>query len=420
MQQLPQFFRLRQHFDTAHLDDVPAAVERQLAGLKLDARIRPGQTVAVAVGSRGIANLAVIVRAAVDHLRRLGAEPFVVPAMGSHGRATAEGQRQLLESYGLAERAAGCPIRSSMETVVVCRTAQGIPVHFDRLAWEADHVLVCNRVKPHTMFVGPIESGLVKMMLIGLGNHEGARVYHRAIQQFSFAQIIDSAAGEVLGRCGIVAGLAVVENGYDQTARIEAIRPDDFLERERELLVLARRLMARLPFDDVDVLLVDRIGKDISGTGMDSNVTGRKFNDHAAVEGETPRVRRIAVRSLSPASNGNALGIGMAEFCRSRVIRQADWPATRANVLTSGHIGAAMPPLDYETDRAMLEAALGTVGLVAPPDARVLWIADTLHLTELECSAAYLDEARERKDLEILMPPRELSLDGEGNLPDLR
>lgn len=417
--QFPKFFRIRQHFDPTRVDDVPGEVHRQLAGLNLAQRIHPGQSVAVAVGSRGIANLPAIVRAAVDHLRSLRAEPFLVPAMGSHGRATADGQRRLLESYGLTEATIGCPIRSSMDTVVVCRTAEGIPVHFDRTAFQSDHVLVCNRVKPHTMFVGPIESGLMKMLLIGLGNHEGARIYHRAIQQYSFAQIIDSAAGEVFRRCHIAAGLAVVENGYDQTARIEAVRPEQFVEREKELLVLARRLMARLPFDDVDVLIVDQIGKEISGTGMDTNVIGRKYNDHAAVEGETPRIRRIAVRGLSPASAGNALGIGMAEFCRSRVLRETDWSATRANVLTSGHVAAAMPPLDYETDREMLEAALSVIGLTEPPNARVLWIRDTLHLEEIECSAAYLEEAKRREGVEILTGVRALEWDGEGNLANI-
>ncbi|HBO46390.1 MAG TPA: [Fe-S]-binding protein [Planctomycetaceae bacterium] len=417
MIRLPNFFRVRQHFDATRLDDVQGEVERQLARLELGSRIRPGQSVAVTVGSRGIANLATIIQAAVEHLRRLGGEPFLVPAMGSHGGATAEGQRRLIESYGVTETAVGCPIRSGMETVVVCRTTEGTPVHFDRHAFEADHVLVCNRVKPHTMFAGPIESGLIKMMLIGLGNREGAGVYHRAIQQYSFAQIIRSAASEVLTRCRIVAGLAIVENAFDETARIEAIRPDEFESREPELLLLARRLMPRLPFDDVDLLLVDRIGKDISGTGMDTNIIGRKFNDHGATGDETPRVRRIAVRGLST-PGGNALGIGMAEFCRSRILREADWHATRTNVLTSGHIGAAMPPLDYETDREMIETALSTVGLVEPTDARVLWIRDTLHLAEVECSTAYLAEARHRDNLEVLAEPRRLPLDEVGNLLD--
>jgi hypothetical protein len=414
----PQIFRVRQHFDAPRVDDIPGAVEAELARLGLADRVRPGQTVAVTVGSRGIANLPRIIQAAVAHLKRLGARPFLVPAMGSHGGGTADGQRRLVESYGVTEEFVGCPIRSSMETVVVCHAAEGFPVHFDRHAFEADHVLVCNRIKPHTMFAGDIESGLMKMLLIGLGKAEGARIYHRAIQQYSFARIIESAAGHVLRRCHILAGLAVVENAFDQTALIKAVTPEQFEPREKELLLLARRWMPHLPFQNVDLLLIDQIGKDKSGTGMDANVIGRKFNDHAAVENEYPKVRRIAVRGLTEATRGNALGIGMAEFCRSRALRQADFAATRLNVLTSGHIAAAMPPLDYETDREILDAALGTIGLTAPPDAKMLWIPDTLRLAEVECSAAYLDEARERDDLEVLAPPRDLPLDAAGNLPD--
>ncbi len=419
MTDFPKVFRLRQTFDAARVEDVPGEARRQLERLELGRKVQPGQSVAVAVGSRGIANLAVIIRAIAEHLKGLGAIPFIVPAMGSHGGGTADGQRRLLESYGLTEEFSGCPIRSSLETVVVGRAAEGFPVHFDRLAFDADHVLVCNRVKPHTAFCGPVESGLMKMLLLGLGKCEGAKVYHRAIQDFSFERIIRSAADEVLDRCRILAGLAVVENAYDQTARIEAVPPAEFEAREKELLVLARRLMPRLPFERVDVLLVDRIGKDLSGTGLDPNVVGRKFNDHKALDDEWPKVRRIALRGLSEATHGNAHGWGMAEFCRSQLLREADFAATRLNGLTSGHIGAAMPPLDYETDREMLAAALGTIGLTELAEGKLLWIADTLHLAEVECSAAYLAEARERPDLEILTDLRELPFDAAGNLQSI-
>lgn len=417
MSSYPHFFRLRQRFDPTHVADIPAEVEAQLARLRLAERVRPGQSVAITVGSRGIANIQHIIKAAVAHFLSLAARPFIVPAMGSHGGGTAQGQRRVIESYGVTEEFCGCPIRSSMETVVVCQTAEGFPVHFDRQAHQADHVLVCGRVKPHTDFVGQIESGLMKMMLIGLGKHEGAKVYHRAIHDHHFAQIVRSVGRRVLASCRIVAGLAIVENGYDQTARIEAVAPHEFEEREQELLVLARRLMARLPFDFVHLLLVDEIGKNISGTGMDTNVVGRKFNDHKAVEGETPRVRRIAVRGLTQATLGNASGIGIAEFCLSRALAQADLEATRINCLTAGHVSAAMLPLDFPTDRALLDAALPTIGLAAPADARMLWIRNTLDLTEVECSAAYWDDARSRSDLEILTSPRPLPFDVAGNLP---
>jgi hypothetical protein len=383
----------------------------------LDAKVQPGQTVAVTAGSRGIANIAAITRAIVEHLKGIGARPFIVPAMGSHGGGTAEGQRRVVESYGITEDVAGCPIRSSMETVVVARAAEGFAVHFDRLAFEADHVVVANRVKPHTGFAGAIESGLMKMLLIGLGNHQGAAVYHRAIQDFRFDRIVRSVAPEVLRRCHILCGVAVIENAYDQTARIEAVAPEEFEAREKQLLALAKRLMPRLPFPRADVLLIDRIGKNLSGTGMDPNVVGRKFDDHKAVEGESPRVKRICVRGLSPESHGNAIGLGMAEFCRSQLLGQIDVAATRLNGLVSGHVAAAMTPLDYPTDREMLAAALQTIGLAEPPDARFLWIADTLHLGELECSAAYRTDAEQRSDLEILTGLRDLPFDADGNLP---
>ena len=418
MPEMPKIFRVRQTFEATRVEDVPGEVRAQLARLDLGQKLRPGQSVAITAGSRGIAQIAVILRAIVSHLTGLGGRPFVVPAMGSHGGATAEGQRRLLESYGITEEFVGCPIRSSMETVVVGRAAEGFPVHFDRLAFEADHVLVCGRIKPHTTFAGQIESGLMKMLLIGLGKCEGATIYHRAIQDASFDQIVRSVAGTVLEKCRILAGLAIVENAYDQTARIEAVLPQQFEEREKQLLVLARQWLPRLPFPEVDVLVIDRIGKNISGVGFDANVVGRKFNDHRAVDGESPKVKRICLRGLTPETHGNAIGIGMAEFCRSRLLREMDVQATRLNVLTSGHVSAAMPPLDYETDREMLRAALGTIGLVGPSDARLIWIADTLALAEVECSAAYFDTARRRDDLEILTEPRHLPLDEAGNLPD--
>jgi hypothetical protein len=337
--------------------------------------------------------------------------------MGSHGGGTAEGQRDVLASYGITEAFCGCPIRSSMETVIVCQTAEGFDVHFDRHAFEADHVIVCNRVKQHTGFVGDIESGLMKMMLIGLGKHEGAKVYHRAIQDYSFGQIVRSVAGRVLESCRIVAGLATVENGYDETACIQAVAPSQFESREKELLVLAKTMMPRLPFDQVHLLVVDEIGKNISGSGMDTNVIGRKFHNHAAARNEFPKVKRIMVRSLTEGTHGNATGIGIAEFCTRRALEKINVEATRINCLTGSHPTAAMLPLDYPTDRAAIEAALPTIGLTEPENAKMLWIRNTLELREVECSAAYLEEARGRDDLEVLTEPRPLPFDTAGNLP---
>ncbi len=417
MSSCPQIFRLRQTFEAPRVEDVPGEVHAQLARLDLGKTVRQGETVAITAGSRGISGIDVIIKAIVEHFLALGARPFVVPAMGSHGGGTAEGQQKLIESYGIAESLIGCPIRSDMETVVVCETTEGFPVHFDKQAYQADHVVVCGRVKPHTAFAGDIESGLMKMMLIGLGKCAGAKVYHKAIQDYSFAQIIRSVAAELLSKCRILAGVAIVENAYDQTARIAAVGPQELEAREKELLVLAKKWMPRLPFPHVDVLVIDQMGKNISGVGFDANVVGRKYNENRAVDGEFPKVKRITVRGLTEATHGNSIGIGLAEFCRTQVLRDTDFEAVRLNALVSGHVSAAMIPLDFETDREMLNAALGTLGLIEPPRAKLLWIADTLQLSELECSVAYLDEARGRDDLEVLSEPRDLPFCSAGNLP---
>lgn len=416
MVRFPQIFRVRQTFERPRVGDIPGEVERQLARLKLQERVKPGASVAISAGSRGIANIDTIIKGIVDHLKSIDAAPFIVPAMGSHGGGTAEGQQKILAGYGITEEAMGCPVRSSMKTVVVCETDEGIPVHFDRHAYQADHVVVCGRIKPHTGFVGDIESGLMKMMLIGLGKHEGAKIYHRAINDYSFGQIVRSVAARVLEQCNVVAGVGIVENGYDETALIEAVAPEQFEAREKELLVLAKKWMPKLPFDTVDVLVIEQIGKNISGAGMDTNVVGRKFHDHKALDDEWPKVKRIAVRGLTEETHGNAAGIGIAEFCLTRCVEQTDWHITRINCLTGGHPSGAQVPVHYETDREMIEAALSTCGYRPTHESRILWIANTLHLGEVECSAVYYEQALQRDDLEIIVPPRDLPLDEQGNL----
>ncbi len=382
-------------------------------------KIQPGETVAISAGSRGIANIHIIIKAVADHLGSIDARPFIVPAMGSHGGGTAEGQQGIIEGYGITEEFCNCPIKASMETVIVCDANEGFPVHFDKHAYGADHVIVVGRVKPHTNFSGDIESGLMKMMLIGLGKHAGAKIYHRAIADFDFGQIVRSVAREVLAKCGIVAGLAIVENSYDETARIEAIAPENFEEREKELLLLAKKWMPKLPFDAADILVLDEIGKDISGSGMDTNVVGRKYHDHQAAEGETPRIKNIVVRGLTPATHGNASGIGMAEFCRTKLVQEMDARITRINCITGGHSTGAMVPLDYETDREILDVALVSIGLTEPPDARFLWARNTLDVAEVICSDTYLQEAQQRDDLEVLSEPQPMPFGEDGNLPQI-
>lgn len=412
----PRLMRLRQQFEAPRVEDIPATVHAEVARLDLGPRVRPGQTVAVSVGSRGIANLALLIRSLVHELKELGLQPFLVPAMGSHGGGVAENQRAIIEGYGVTEEYAGAPIKATMETVQVGQTADGVPVYFDRYASEADHVVVVGRIKPHTDFIGEIESGLHKMMLIGLGKHRGASLYHRAIVNYTFDRIIRSVAQTVIERCRVLMGLAIIENPYDQTALVEAVPPERFAAREKELLLLARKWMPRLPFDEIDLLIVDELGKEISGAGMDTNVIGRKRYDHCAAPDEKPRITRIYVRGLSEATHGNATGIGAAEYTHRRVIEQMDRHSTYINCMTGNHPSMAAVPIHFDTDRESLDAALSTVGLVAPEEARVVRIHDTLHLAEVLVSEAYRPELARRPDLELLEPPTEMVFDDGGDL----
>ena len=419
MSDFPDIFRVRQHFERPLVEDIPAEVAAQLASLDLGKKVQPGESVAITAGSRGIANIHLIIKAIVDHFKGLGAEPFIVPAMGSHGGGTAEGQRGIIEGYGITEEFCQCPIKASMETIIVCQAEEGFPVHFDKYASEADHVVVCGRIKPHTNFFGDIQSGLMKMMLIGLGKHNGARIYHRAIKDFEFGTIVRSVAREVLSKCKVVAGLGIVENAYDETAKLQAVAPEEFEEREKELLVQARNWLPRLPFDKTDLLLVDKIGKNISGTGLDTNVVGRKFGWHMPTDRDTPKVRLISVRGLTEETHGNGCGIGNVEFALTRAVDQVNLDITRINCLTGGEAAGAAIPINFPTDREILNSALPLIGLTDPGDAKMLWIQDTLHVAELECSAAYLDEAREREDLEIVVEPRPLPMNEHGMLPEV-
>ncbi|MGI8937092.1 MAG: lactate racemase domain-containing protein [Iamia sp.] len=415
---LPRVVRVRQRPRGPVVADVAGEVTSGLAALDLGSRVRPGDSVALTGGSRGLTDGVVALRAVADHLRTLRAEPFLVPAMGSHGGGTAEGQEAVLAGYGMTEAALGCPVRASMDVVEVGRSALGFPLWQDRLAAEADHVVVLNRVKPHTMFTGRHESGLVKMLLLGLGKQDGAAILHRAAVDHGWEAVVAEAAPRVLAATRVLCGVALVERSDERTARVAVLAPDRWMDDEPDLLDDARRWMPRLPFDDIDLLLLDRIGKDISGTGLDVNVVGRKAVAHPLASDGPGGVRLIAVRGLTPETRGNAAGIGLAELARSRVLRQMDVAATRLNALTAGRVAGAMIPLDHETDRELLATAQGMTGLRPPSALRLVWARSTLDLAETRCSAALVAEAAPRDDLEVVGTPHDLPLDAAGNLPD--
>ncbi len=409
--------RLRQQFERPRVEDIGGTVERELERLDLGRRIRPGQSVALTAGSRGIANIALILRATADFLKGLGTRPFLVPAMGSHGGATAEGQVRLLESYGITEKSVGVPLRASMDVVQVGTTAEGWPVLLDRHAAAADHIGVVARVKPHTGYHGRIESGLLKMLMIGLGKHAGALQYHRILLEQPFEPVVRSVSRTMRANAPVAFGLGIVENAYDETALIEAVAPVDFEPREEQLLLHARQLLARLPLRAADLLIVDEIGKDISGSGMDTNIVGRKraFRMQPA-HADVPNMRLIFVRGLSERTMGNATGIGLADFTTTRLMRQMDYRATVINCLTAGYPEGAFVPVHFETDREVLDAALAIIGDRPAEEARVLHIRNTLCLEEVEASEACLESIGRNGPCSVIGPARPWALDEAGNL----
>jgi hypothetical protein len=336
--------------------------------------------------------------------------------MGSHAGATAEGQRHLLEHYGITAAAMGCEIKSSMDVVRIA-DSRGIPVFCDRNAWEADHIAVVARVKPHTDFDNEIESGLFKMMSIGLGKREGAEHYHRAGHDYGYAHVFPTVGKKVLEVAKVLFGVAIVENGYGQTARIEAVLPASFYETEKSLLLQAKSWLGKLPFDAIDLLIVDEMGKNISGTGMDPNVIGRECIQKRP---ERPKIRQLYVRDLTPESDGNALGVGMADLTSKRLVDKINRTTTNINVITTGALDLAKVPMYFETDRQAVEIALGMIGLTAPDDARIVRIENTLHLTEMDLSEPLMEEAKKNPQLQQITSPAAMQFDIEGNLAGFR
>ena len=411
----PKMVKIRQEFKTTPIKDIPGTVRSELASLKLHGTIKPGSTVAISAGSRGIANIATVLSALVRELKEIGAKPFIVPTMGSHGGATAEGQKMVLEKYGITEETMGAPIKSSMEVVQIGSTPDGLPVFLDKHASEADHIGVINRVKPHTDFKAPIESGLMKMLTIGLGKQKGADLYHRGVVQYSYYQIVVSVGREVIKGSPIAFGLALVENQKDETALIRAALPGQIEETDRKLLRVAKRLMPRIPLDRIDILIVDQIGKEISGAGMDPNVIGRHVVPFAKVPPK-PKILRIFVRDLSADSYGNAIGIGMADFTTKRLVDKMDPNPTYMNCITGCTPEAARIPVYFDTDREVMDAALRSLGLVEPENARIVHIVNTLHLEEMEISEPMAAEAERMPNLTIIGNPHPIAFGGDGNL----
>jgi len=411
---LPAMRMVHQNYELAPEVDIAAEIEREFNGIEGDLELIHGQRVAIGVGSRGIANLAGIVREVVKKLQDAGAEPFVTPAMGSHGGAAAEGQIAVLQAKGIAEDTVGAPIKATMD-VVRLGEIDGIPLFIDRLAYEADGIVLINRVKPHTEFSGPTESGLIKMLGIGLGNHTGAEHYHRAAIDRGFYEIISTAGRALLSRINVLFGVAVVENQQHRTVMLRCIRAAEIEPAERRLLATAREHMPKIPVKDIDLLIIDEMGKDISGAGIDPKIVGRAICSWADTE-PWPRIARIFVRDLTAATKGHASGLGMVDFTTERLVKKIDMQATAVNALTSCCPEEAKIPMNFQTDREAIAAALMTIRPHTLEELRIVHIKNSLELVDLMVSDGCLPDLVDTHHVAVSPEVQSLEFDQKGDL----
>jgi len=412
-------FGVRQNFPRTPPLDLRAVINKEFA--KVRSRIKPGTRIAVGVGSRGISHLVEIITAVLDQLRGAGAQPFIIPAMGSHGGATPEGQTKILAGYGITEAAMKVSIRASLEVREVGKSAEGVPVYCSVEALSADGIVIVNRVKPHTDFTGKLGSGIQKMCVVGLGKRTGAAAMHAAASRsIGHEAAIRGIARVLIEKAPILCGVALIENQFHDTAKIVVLPREEIESGEEKLFVESSRLMARLPFEELDLLIVDRIGKNVSGAGMDPNVTGRWVDGYSSLlrrgDRPAPFIRRIFVRDLTPETDGNAIGICLADVTTTRLVRAMNSHVTGINALTSLTPHCAKTPVHFETDREALDLTLTSLALQDSKTARVVRVPDTLTLTDLVVSESLRDEVKKHSDLTVTSEPAEMPFDGKGNL----
>ena len=407
--------RVRQSFPVRALPDVAAAVRETLEAAEWTKQMRAGARIAVGAGSRGIQNIDVIVKAVCDFWKSRGCEPFIIPVMGSHGAATAEGQAEVLHHYGITEERMGAPIVSSLDVVPIGTTPEGIEVSMDRHAFESDGVMLCSRVKWHTDFEGRLESGVHKMMAIGLGKWEGAKRYHTWALRLGMEQVIRSVGQVVLSTGKMLGGLAILEDAHHNTAEVHALGVDGMVEQEEELLARAKSWKANIPVRECDLLIVDEMGKNFSGAGMDTKVINRSVAG-PNVWRDVPVIRRVFVRDLSSLSYGNAIGIGFADIAADRLIDKIDYGPTWINGLTSSTTQPGATPMHFASDRECIENILPTCGKLDPDQCTIVWIPNTMDLAECLVSENLLPELEDKPEIEILGEPREFEFDADGAL----
>jgi len=412
----PNLYLIKQEIKAPRIENVIATLNQKLDKFKLSNKVRPGERVAITAGSRGIKDNPKILKELVSRFKALGALPFIVPAMGSHGGAIAEGQVEVLRSLGIEESTINAPIISSIDVVEIGRTRDDVPIMIGRDFTQADHIVIVNRIKPHTDFVGEIESGLLKIMVIGMSKPFGAMLAHKSITNHGFEKMAIEIGRVILKKLPILMGIGIVENQYYETAYFEVIEPNRFISDEKRLLRKAKRILGKIPFEKIDLLIVDEMGKQISGSGMDTKVIGRIMN---LITPEPPKrkIKRIFVRDLTKESNGNACGIGLADYTTERLVSKVDKEVTKINSVMGSCPEKGRIPIAFNKDKDAIIASLNNAGVYRFKEARLVWIKNTLHLKYLKISEALAEETKTDGRLVIVEGPIPFSFDENGNLP---
>lgn len=414
MSQLPKMYRVKQNFPRPQVKDIIDTTSEELSKLHLDKQIHAGQKIGVTVGSRGIQNLLPIFKTTLDYIKALGAEPYLLAAMGSHGGGKADGQKEVLDSLGITEEALGVKVLTCDDCRVIAHTASGLPVYIVDSALQMDGIIVINRVKTHTSFKGLVESGLVKIMVVGLGGPKGAKQFH-GFGQIELPRLLVEIGESILENLPVLGGLAIIENAYEETAAIKAVESNSMIQMESELLIYSKSLMPSLPVDNIDLLIIQEMGKNFSGTGIDTNIVGR-MKIHGVPEPEKPSIKRLAVLDVSEESHGNATGLGLADFTTQKLVDKMDRQATYLNCLTSTFVVRAAIPMYFDTEIRLMEAALYSLSSIIPSDLRIVIIPNTLFLEECFVSESLLPELQMQKNITLENIPSDISFDSNGDM----
>jgi len=403
-----------QTFRNNKIDNIPLTISQEFNRIKLDQKIKPGMQVGITVGSRGINNIQLVIKSVIQEIKKRGGEPFILPAMGSHGGATAEGQKEMLAGYGITEESMGVPIKATMDVVKIGELKNGLPVYFDKYAFQADGIIAVNRIKVHTAFKGEVESGLNKILAVGLGKQRGASLVHylgvKGLRDYmvEFARVI-------ISKAPILCGLGILENAYDDTYKLVAANPKDFEKVDKELLEECKKILPRLPVSDIDILVVEEMGKNISGPGMDTNIIGG-IHEYKKEEFSPPRIKRILVLDLTPETHGNALGVGLAHIITRRLYKKIDFKATYTNTITSTFLERSRIPLIADTDKEALNIALKTIWNLPGTKPRIIIIRNTLKLDDMYVSEAIWEDIKDKENILSKGEWECLGFDSQGNM----